>query len=382
MRIKFILLVFVAMSLVVPTVTVNAEVIYSEDFSGDSSDINGTTPDVSATGAAWVAAPIFNQDGSLNPNPGSMTLAFTPDNGLIYTLDASLRGVTGDASWLALGFADGQSSKTSSSSRFVNADVLGIAWMLFRGDISTYSNKTQYGGTLDNAADWTALTDLTTDVDMRIVLDTTGGTGNWAVTWYAKAPADIDYTQVGTAVLPEVTINSVGLASSGSGVDGTIESFSLSDNLNLTNPDVDAGSDWITWSDEPVTLDDVVVTNNDPDAGELTLTWTAENIPGISVGFSATDVSDPTISIIKDSATENPTTVTLTLTVTQTGKDPVMDSMQIDVYDTACDAGQAVGAVTLDLSDFNADCITDIEDLATLAGSWLVNYQADGPAVK
>ena len=222
---KFVLtaLAIVAMA----AVTVNATVIYSDDFSGGTGDINGTTPDVSTTGAAWVSAPVFNQDGSLDSGPGSMTLALTPDNDFIYTLDASLRGVTGDASWLALGFADGQSSKTSSSSRFVNADVLGIAWMLFRGDISTYSNKTQYGGTLDNAADWTALTDLTTDVDMRVVLDTTGGTGNWAVTWYAKAPADIDYTQVGTATLPEMTINSVGLASSGENVDGTIESFSL-----------------------------------------------------------------------------------------------------------------------------------------------------------
>lgn len=216
------------------TVTSNASVIYSEDFSGGTGDIDGTSPDVSATGAAWVAAGVFNQDGSMDPGPGSMTLAFTPENGQIYTLDASFRGVTAplnDLDWLALGFAQGQSATTDNNSRFTagsSAKVVGMAWMLFRGDLASGQlHKTHYAGT-GNAADWTALTALTTDVDMRVVLDTTGGDGAWTSIWYAKAPVDSDYSQVGgPTVLPAMTIDSVGVASSGVDVSGTVESFSL-----------------------------------------------------------------------------------------------------------------------------------------------------------
>lgn len=223
---------FVLTALAVIAVTAaaaSAGVIYSEDFSGTSDDINGTIPDVSVAGSAWVAAPIFNQDGSLNPNAGSATLAFTPQNGAVYTLDGSLRSVTGDGNWLALGFANGQSSDTGTNFRFVTDHVRGQVWMLFRGDI-TNPNKTQYDKTA-NANDWTALTSLTTDVDMRIVLDTTGGEGNWVALWYAKVPADSVYSQVGgPTVLPVMPISSVGMAMARNAVDGTIESFSLRDN--------------------------------------------------------------------------------------------------------------------------------------------------------
>lgn len=385
MSIKFILSLVTVLTLVIPAVTVDAQVIFSEDFSGTSADINGTTPDVTTGGAAWVASSNFNQDGSINLGAGSMTLGFTPVNGVIYTLDASLTGVTassGNKDWFALGFVEGQSSASGTGNRFVSGDTVGKAWMLMRGDTTAAVNMTHINGT-SSAADWLALSDLTGSVYMRIVLDTIGGSGNWAATWYAKRPTDSVYSEVrATTVLPNQTINSVGMALANSGVNGTIVSFSLTDNLNVTDPEIDIGSDWITWSGKPVTLNDVEVTNNDPVAGGLSLEWTADSPAGVSVGFSATDVSDTTVTIINDAGAANPTTVTLTLTVTQEGKSPVMSSMEIDVYDTSCDAGKAVGTVTLDAADFNADCITDFQDLAVMAASWLENYQAYGPAEK
>jgi len=364
-------------------VTANAEVIFSEDFSGGSADINGTAPDVTTTGATWVASSVFNQDGSVDSNPGSMTLAFTPANGLVYALDATLSGVGGGNGWFALGFVDGQSTATSSSNRFINSDTTGIAWMLFRGTSdSSSNNQTHINGTSDPAV-WLVLAQLNVAVDMRIILDTTAGTGNWTATWYAKMTTDSNYSVVrDSTLLQNQNITSVGMALGNNTVYGTIESFSLSDNINVTNPTVDAGSDWVTWTGEAVTLDNAAVNNNDPDAGGLTLLWTSDNPGGVSVGFSSTDVADPTITIIKDAAASNPTTVTLTLSVTQAGKDPVTDTMEIDVYDNACDAGKALGSVTLDPADFNGDCVTNIEDLVTLAAAWLVDYQADIPAVK
>jgi hypothetical protein len=203
--------------------------LFSNDFGGDISDLDGTTPDVTTGGAAWVASPNFNQDGSIDEGAGSATLAFTPFNDLVYTLEASLRGVSGDGDWFALGFANGQSTGSTTNDRFINNNVVGRAWMLLKGDASTSQNSALMDGTASNEA----LTSFTNenpggDMDMRIVLDTTGGAGTWTATWFAKRPADEAYTEVrATAALLSEDINSVGLALSNAGVLGTIESFRL-----------------------------------------------------------------------------------------------------------------------------------------------------------
>ena len=208
---------------------------FSDNFDGDAAtDLNGTTPDVTAGGAAWVAASNFKADGSFaSATGGSATLAFTPADGFVYTLDASLAGITaaiGDINWIALGFANGQSADGGISYRFVNGnDVEGRAWMLARGDNSSNPNVAHTIGSADPSP-WTgALANANGgDLDMRIVLDTTGGTGNWTATWHAKRPADGSYTEVrSTTTLTSEDIDSVGFAVSNTGVSGTIESFSL-----------------------------------------------------------------------------------------------------------------------------------------------------------
>ena len=78
-----------------------------------------------------------------------------------------------------------------------------------------------------------------------------------------------------------------------------------------------------------------------------------------------------------------PLTVRLTLGVTLEGYISVLDSMTIDVYDTACLAAIKTDLDVLDLTDITADdCITNILDFAEIAEDWLVDYELTEPAEK
>lgn len=98
-----------------------AAVIFQDDFSGGTADLDGAAPDIGP--GTWVASPTFNQDGSLDPDAGSATLAFAPDNGQIYQLDISLTGVSGDQNWIAIGFGSGQSAVPGLNNRFINGTI-------------------------------------------------------------------------------------------------------------------------------------------------------------------------------------------------------------------------------------------------------------------
>jgi hypothetical protein len=152
--------------------------------------------------------------------------------------------------------------------------------------------------------------------------------------------------------------------------------------LDTGEPVVDAGSDWITWSGEDVTLDDVVVVNNDPGAGDVNLTWSAAPVPDVTVDFSDIHAQYPTVTITKSAPAASVTPVTLTLTGTQLGKNPVESSMTIDVYDNACDAGLGAGAIVIYPTDFNSNCTTDMEDLVQMTTAWLVEFSLTEPAIK
>lgn len=219
--------------------------LFSDNFDGADGGLNGTTPDVS-DGSSWVAAPLFGDDGSTGDTAGSATLAFTPADGQIYTVDASFSGfglVGGaDTDWFALGFVNGQSTANGASDRFITGNVVGTAWMMHRGDVTLGSNQTFLGtgqtgagnfglgvGGGDNTGQLYALDPTSTELDLRVLLDTTGGAGNWTATWYAKRSADPGFTEVRATenLLPGATISAVGVARSGPGVTGTLESFTL-----------------------------------------------------------------------------------------------------------------------------------------------------------
>jgi hypothetical protein len=90
------------------------------------------------------------------------------------------------------------------------------------------------------------------------------------------------------------------------------------------------------------------------------------------------------VKLTAEGPTPDPYTVTLTLAVDNegSGKDDVVDTMTIDVYDDACAAGIDLGLVTLDPADFDGNCITGFEDFAEMAGAWLTDYALTGPAPK
>ena len=162
-RIKTVLiLAIVAMA----TITANAGVIFSDDFSGNATvDLNGTTPDVTTGGATWVATSNYKADGSFTLDaPATMTLAFTPVDGLVYTLDAQIEDLGGNH-WAQFGFGNGQPTTDLWSGR---------AWHLLRVQADTgNAHHTALNG-LAGLTSWSNLGMLryADDLDARIVLDT------------------------------------------------------------------------------------------------------------------------------------------------------------------------------------------------------------------
>lgn len=215
-------------------------VIFSDHFDGTGS-LHGATPDVGPNNTTWIASPQFAANGSISGDTGgSATLAFTPKQGKVYTLDATFTASApaGNNDWLALGFAKGQSNTAGANERFIGTNVTGRSWMLLRGSTTpaTTTNSSflgncsgSSGGTANSVtwANWTGGTGGT--IELRIVLDTTGGAGTWTSTWFAKRPADATYTTVRpTATMLDEDISSVGFARSNTLVTGTLLSFSLS----------------------------------------------------------------------------------------------------------------------------------------------------------
>lgn len=204
--------------------------LFREAFDG-SGPLHRHGPDITMGRASWVAASRFQADGKITPGMGSGTLDFQPVNGVVYTLDAAFRDVTtpaGDPYWIALGFASDQSTGTKADDRFVHGKVVGRAWMLFRGAGSELENKVHLSGTSNSETWHNWSVGVGGDIDMRIVLDTTGGSGNWTATWFARRPDGGAFVKVGaTRRLPNEAIRSVGIAVSGEATRARIVDFSL-----------------------------------------------------------------------------------------------------------------------------------------------------------
>jgi len=145
-------------------------------------------------------------------------------------------------------------------------------------------------------------------------------------------------------------------------------------------PTVLAGSSRVTWSGEPVTLDPNVVNNDEDPQRNLSYAWAAS--PSDGVVFTPNDGGDgssssalaPSVTITKAGNTGDATEITLTLTVTLEGEDPVVDAMAVYVYDDSCEASKGIGSVVIGAGDFNGSCFTDLEDFAVLAADWLFDY--------
>jgi len=142
----------------------------------------------------------------------------------------------------------------------------------------------------------------------------------------------------------------------------------------LTPYSVNAGTNMITWSGEPVELDATVQDG----VTVVSYGWSAN--PNDGVVFSDETVEDPTVTITKD--TDNPSTVTLTLTVNDGENPPVTDAMRIDVYDDACKAAIGKGLAADNPGDFDGNCVTGLEDVAVMALAWLNDNGLTVPVAK
>jgi Concanavalin A-like lectin/glucanases superfamily len=213
--------------------------LFQEAFEGDG-PLNKCIPEVTSKETSWVAAHRFRANGWIASGTASATLAFQPVDGVVYTLDGSFRGVTspdGGSPWVALGFASGQSTGGQTGDRFVLGKVTGRAWMLFRGKGAKHENATHDVGN-SNPKPWENWnTGVGGDIDMRIVLDTTLGYGNWTATYFARRPGKGDYVKVGqTRTLPNEAIRSVGIAVSGDFLRARISNFSLRADSSMQDP--------------------------------------------------------------------------------------------------------------------------------------------------
>lgn len=154
------------------------------------------------------------------------------------------------------------------------------------------------------------------------------------------------------------------------------------------SPDVDAGDNMASWSGAEVQLDATVV-NNDPGDPQMPLAyaWGHDAPDGFTVSFDpSASVEDPAVTITKDAPTGDATVITLQLTASNIGGTAphfaaMKANMTIDLYDEACQAFRAAGTGIND-SNLNNDCVTDLEDFAIMALTWLKDYELTEPIEK
>ena len=162
-----------------------AETIYYDNFDGSAGvDLNGTTPDISLTGASWVAGSNdFDADGTVTWDGAgqgdSAYLPFVPASGYVYTLSATIEAVSAvtDTNWIALGFTQ---SNGEPDSRFYgdNGSRNPIYWALSRTNQATLYDQDFNGPGTAGGLDFTT---ISAD-NLKIVLDTSATT--WTASWY------------------------------------------------------------------------------------------------------------------------------------------------------------------------------------------------------
>jgi len=100
----------------------------------------------------------------------------------------------------------------------------------------------------------------------------------------------------------------------------------------------------------------------------------------ITIDFDET-AEDPIVTITNISRSK--ATVTMTIfAYDEANPQPVEASVIIEVYNDACDMAVNGEGATISKTDLNADCITDIRDLAEMAAEWLVDISSPGPLPK
>ncbi len=208
----------------VAVVPPSAGTTYTENFNnGTGAALNNVTPDTTTGGAKWTAETAFRDNGAINGTPAfgaTAYLPFVPENGHTYRLSAVIQQTATNAdTWLSFGFL---TKSTSTASVIGN----GVIWALTR-NLSTNTNQVPHqnaaGGTGPQAEKGDYVTGAGT-VAMSLVLDTTGGSGNWKYSWIVNGSAKIAGRALPSAY--ETAIGRVGIGNN-STPDHTFTSFTL-----------------------------------------------------------------------------------------------------------------------------------------------------------
>jgi hypothetical protein len=125
---------------------VNAQIIYSNNFSlGGTGNISNTPPTVAnnyaggTNTAAWNDVLGTHDSGSLQANgldnttlADSWLLPFTPQSGHIYLLTATVTFTSDPGNWVALGFSQNNPTNLSTGARFADSAVNGYDFIIAR----------------------------------------------------------------------------------------------------------------------------------------------------------------------------------------------------------------------------------------------------------
>lgn len=158
--------------------TVNAAVVFEDDFSGDGlSGLNGTAPDVTTTGAVWEAGSGFLNDGAsdnvgLDSQAAHLDLAL--EAGKRYIAEATI--LNNQTDWIAFGFTVGDLADWTADSFDVRHSngAIGATWVLIRNSAGGNDIEMFAGGGTSNGKGGGDLADVTQPIDVKLVLDNTG----------------------------------------------------------------------------------------------------------------------------------------------------------------------------------------------------------------
>ncbi|WP_425400441.1 hypothetical protein [Aeoliella sp.] len=207
------LLLIAAVALML-TPSIQAAVVFYDDFDGDGlSGLNGTTPDISTTGAMWEAGPGFLNDGTASGDTGSQAahLDLALEEGKMYIAEATLLNDQRD--WIGFGFFVRDitfwTTSSSGNARHSSGDAFdragGAIWMLTRNHSSANDQEGFKGAGTSTPQSWNGdVVDPTEPIDMKVILD---NRGDKTVGSYYLNGTLMSTTTFGSLILKPVGIN-------------------------------------------------------------------------------------------------------------------------------------------------------------------------------
>jgi len=209
LRVTFSLTCAAILSLMISTGHAQTTLI-SDSFGGTAGPLAGSSPDIDTlnpfdtwvtSGSGWTRGPGSNLGG------GFALLPFSPSNGNVYTLTLTETwSGTASGSYMWTGFTNATSGN--------NANYL-VWWTaaLGQGNSTVYAFKDNTGGGPGQVFQGAGGPANGGTVTEKIVLDTTGGTGNWTVAYF------VNNVQYGSTVslLSTDTITQLGIGGQMSG---------------------------------------------------------------------------------------------------------------------------------------------------------------------